>query len=727
MNTLFRYIMIVTMTCAAVAVWGQKGVLKQANKYYEAERYAEAVKYYNSYKKIEKDKNAVYRRGVARYYTNELDAAISDLTQAYTLGVDDKKVYYYVGRALHSQHKFADAAKFYKNYLRYEEDEAMQAEVIDHIRRCRSGIDLQYVDQRAFIENLGGSVNSTYDEVNPIQSPTNPSKYYFSANRDDANGGMRNEQGLKDEIYGMYTMDMYAVELIDGNWTAVNAFHPLLNSAQNDVLQDFSSDGSVMYFMKSLGQQAGTLYADTFTVDRPEGVFPVELRTPMITRLGDKDLHVFGTDVILFSSKRKGGYGGYDLYIAERKDGQWQNAQNLGPTINGPYDERAPFLAKSGTQLFFSTDRTGSMGGFDIYEAVYEVEAAEWTEPVNMGLPINSGKDDLHFSVSADGMVGMLSSDRAESLGGYDLFLAYMKEQITSQLMYTENVPFSIDPQIVMMEGDSIKVAVDDDGPVGDFTDPPISTKTREYFNTPLYYGADENIVTPQNTTRLNSIYDIMVIFPETEIMLTCHSMQEGLTDFDLYFSIKRAEKAADYLIDKGIAPERIHLRGVGSNFPLAQMLINGRKSRLAERTNRRVDVTFYNTSKSNLQIVPDEPVVADNLVDELGSRYASRLQGLSFKVEITTAKQMYKADVLKRYPESSIDKRADQSDYVYSLGIYDDYMKARMLKNKLVREGITAARVNAYMDGQVLAISDIDALQEAYPSLRDYLRYEQE
>ena len=87
----------------------------------------------------------------------------------------------------------------------------------------------------------------------------------------------------------------------------------------------------------------------------------------------------------------------------------------------------------------------------------------------------------------------------------------------------------------------------------------------------------------------------------------------------------------------------------------------------------------------------------------------------------------MYKADVLKRYPESSIDKRADQSDYVYSLGIYDDYMKARMLKNKLVREGITAARVNAYMDGQVLAISDIDALQEAYPSLRDYLRYEQE
>lgn len=712
------------MCCISVAIFAQKGVLKQANNYYEAERYADAVKYYNAYKKIAKDKNALYRRGVAHYQTNQLDEAIADLTQAYTLGVEDKEVYYYVGRALHSQHQFADATKFYKSYLQEADDEERQAEVIDMITRCRSGLNLQYVDQPAFIENLGSSVNSTYDEVNPIQSPTNPSKYYFSANRDDANGGMRNAAGLKDEIYGHYTMDMYAVELIDGNWTAVNAFHPLLNSAQNDVLQDFSSDGGVMYFMKSLTEDSGTLFADTFTVDRPEGAFPVELHTPMITRLGDTDLHVFNESVILFASKRAGGYGGYDLYVAERKDGQWQNAQNLGPTVNGPYDDRAPFLAKSGTHLYYSSDRTSSMGGFDIYQAVYQVESGSWTEPENMGLPINSGKDDIHFSVSADGMIAMLSSDRAESIGGFDIFLAYMKEQITAQLMYTEKVPFSLEPQMVMMEGDSIEVIVDEGSPVGDFTTPPV--KAREYYNTPLYYGADENIVTPQNMTRLNSIYDVMVIFPDTEIMLTCHSMQEGLVEFDLYFSIKRAEKAADYLIDKGIDPSRIHLRGVGSNFPLAQMTINGRKSRLAERTNRRVDVTFYNTAKTNLQIVPDEPVVAENLVDDLGKEYASMSQGLSFKVQITKAKQMYKADVLKKYSQSSIDKRADQSDYVYSLGIYEDYQQARTLKNTLVREGLTAARVDAYLNGRLLSDSEVDALQEAYPLLREYLKYEQ-
>jgi len=717
-----RYFIVLLIIGLAGQLSAQKGVLKSADKYFEAGLYREAQQHYDQYNAVEKDRDAVFKRGISNYYINNIDAAITDLTKAYTLEVEDPRVYYYVGRALHSKGDFADAVRFYKNYLREIDNSDQQSEVIDRIRRCATGIKIQYNEQLAFVENLGPSVNTQYNEVHPVQSPSNQNKYYFSSDRDDATGGRRNRNGLKDEIYGTYSKDMYAVELNDGNWTAVSAFHPLLNSAKHDELMDFNPTGDVMYYQQYRGDQAEIL-TDTFKVGQSvEDQYPSLLSSPAIAELGDKDLSVFNDSTLLFASKRAGGYGGYDLYISVKSSGRWQAPVNLGPQVNSAYNDVAPFLARSGSKLYFSSDRVESMGGYDIFVADYSLEAERWNAAANIGLPINSGRDDMHYSLSADGTVGVFASDRVNSKGGFDLYMAYMKNQVYEQLMYTEVVPFATSAAAP----DSVQEVAGAEGSTVIKTIPvTVPVKTREFYNTPLYYDGSEIVLTAANTNRLDALYDVLVIFPETKVLLTAYSLAEGMTEFDLYFSIKRAEKAASYLVEKGVSPERLYVRGLGANFPLVKEVVNGRVSRLAEKNNRRIEITILDADPAALEVVDDMPVVSDNLRDGAGDEYRSVTSGVSFKVLVSTVKQMYKGDVLKKYNEATIEKRMDSEFYDYTIGVLSSYDKARMLKNTLMREGLADATVLAYLNGKVLMPAEAEALSSQNPEIAKYLQYE--
>lgn len=710
-------LLLLTLTLST-SLMAQKNVIRSASKYIKAEKYVDALSLLKD-ADISNNKNALYERGLAYYYTNDYTKAIEDMTAAYNLGVENSKVYLYVGKALHGQHEFRKAVKFYKNYLSFIDDAREKRAVIQDIKRCATGINIRYNDQLGFVENLGSSVNSVYDEVRPVQSPTSPSKYYFSSNREDATGGLRKADGLKDEIYGKYSSDMYAVELKSGNWTAVNAFHPLLNSAQNDILLDFNSSGTVMYFLKQLADKPGVTYTDTFSVDREEGAYPSLLQVPFISELGDRDLRIFNDSSILFSSRREGGHGGYDLYAAVRKSGIWQTPINLGPEVNGPYDEVAPYITKSGTRLYFSSDRLESMGGFDIFESTFGQETGGWSAPQNLGLPINSGDDDIHYSISADGTVGMFSSNRSTSMGGYDLFMTYLKEQITEQLSFTDQLPFLSTREEVVSDDTPIT-----NQPREDVVTPTAPVKLKEYVNAPLYYGSDENILTPQNEKRLKGILDLLKIYPSLKLRFTGHSLAEAMTEFDLYFTVKRAEKASQYFIDRGISPSRISIRGVGSNFPVAKPFVNGTPSSLASKYNRRIDIEFIDVPTANLSIIPDNLSISEDAKSPQGEKLTAGDKGLSYRIHVANVNQMYKGSVLSQYGESIIEKSTGES-YSYTVGLYDTYASARGAKNTIVRDYVPEAKIEVYIDGKRVDRAGVEKYKERYPDLADYLLYE--
>jgi len=126
---------------------------------------------------------------------------------------------------------------------------------------------------------------------------------------------------------------------------------------------------------------------------------------------------------LYFSSNRPGGKGGYDLYKSEFKNGVWTEAVLLKGEINTEKNELAPFLSPDQKQLFFSSDGHPGYGGFDLFEAV-EMKDGTWQQVNNLGKPINSHKNELActFSISGDSLI--FSSDRKDIYPGYNLFLA---------------------------------------------------------------------------------------------------------------------------------------------------------------------------------------------------------------------------------------------------------------------------------------------------------------
>ena len=698
----------------------QKGIAKQANKFLNAEKYEEALELYNQLEGINQDKNLLFKRGIANYHSRNADDAVRDFTLARRIGYEENDIYLYAAKALHSRGSYLDAAQFYKNYLRYADDDEEEFMIVEKIKQCMFAYNNQFNDQLAFVENLGSSVNTEYDEVNPVQSPTSQNKYYFSSNRSGSTGGLRNKKGYKDEIYGKYSSDMYAIELDGGNWTSVSSFHPILNGPKDDIIQGFNPNGSVLYFLKTQDGSAGEIYADTFSVDKDPEAFPKLFRSPVISELGDKDLKVFNDQTIIFSSKRAGGYGGYDLYVTYLENDSWTVPINLGPEINSQYDEVSPFLAKSGKKLFFSSDRIEGFGGFDIFEANYSAEASTWSVAQNIGTPLNSPMNDINFSLSYDGMTAIFSSDRIGTVGGFDLYQAYYKDQVMDQLMYTETLPFisySTDTTIVEEVTEVTQIADENR-----LSDSPIIKK--EFYNEPLYYGSDEIIIDASNKSKLDKVKNILTVYPEVSVVLTGHSIAEGMREFDLYFSIKRAEKAAQYLIDNGVDIKRIKVRGLGSNFPHTKHNKTG-SNRLSEKNNRRIDVSFIKVPANRLTIITEMPAVIDAMKDGSSDEYYNTLKGLAYKIEVAKTKQMYKGDVIRQYESGVVEKEMTDTDYTYSVGVYDVYYDAKQLKSTLLRNGINNAKVIPYMNDVQLNRGQVEVLKDVYPDLAEYLRFE--
>ncbi len=136
-----------------------------------------------------------------------------------------------------------------------------------------------------------------------------------------------------------------------------------------------------------------------------------------------------------FVSNRPGGFGGYDLWYTERDDsGRWSRPVNAGEALNSAYNENSPFWSKAGNLLFFSSDRPGGFGHFDLY--VSRSDGYIWSKPENLGAPFNSPRDDDSVALSDDGLWFYFASDRRDiaEKGGLDLYRtslpAWLRESV---------------------------------------------------------------------------------------------------------------------------------------------------------------------------------------------------------------------------------------------------------------------------------------------------------
>ncbi|MCW3123020.1 MAG: hypothetical protein JWQ38_2512 [Flavipsychrobacter sp.] len=131
------------------------------------------------------------------------------------------------------------------------------------------------------------------------------------------------------------------------------------------------------------------------------------------------------TRELYFVSDRKGGYGGYDIYVSRFEEGLWQPPVNLGPAINTAGNETAPYMNMDNKTLFFTSDGHTGFGGTDIFVSQRKTDGS-WQVAQNIGYPINTAYDEKSSCMALDGKKLYFASDRNGPAGNYDIFEAYM-------------------------------------------------------------------------------------------------------------------------------------------------------------------------------------------------------------------------------------------------------------------------------------------------------------
>ena len=273
----------------------------------------------------------------------------------------------------------------------------------------------QYMKDSLFVEvkNMGVAVNSKEIDYSPIIS-VNDSTLLFTSRRKGNVGG-------KLDPYDKHPYeDIYITYKTKGKWSAPQQLSQSINSKGNDASLGFSPDGKMLFLYRD-----GDIYVSNQTSAGKWGK-PVALKGKINSKRYQETSFSISPNgqTIYFTSNRPGGYGGFDIYQTElQADSTWGKPENLGPNINTKYDEDSPFIGPDGTTLYFSSAGHTTMGKHDIFESVWINNA--WAKPRNLGYPINSTGDDICFILTKDGQTAYYASDRKSgNIGRLDILTA---------------------------------------------------------------------------------------------------------------------------------------------------------------------------------------------------------------------------------------------------------------------------------------------------------------
>jgi hypothetical protein len=270
------------------------------------------------------------------------------------------------------------------------------------------------------IENMGNVVNTTASENSPYVT-LNDSLMILTYRGELSTGGLQN--AFNEEVKnGLYYEDVFYSVKVNDVWTKPQSIRAV-NSNNNDEALCISYDGQKLFTSRDSEEDDGDIYMSTLTAGE---------WSPAVKLLGDvnsphwEDNCSLAADgkTLFFSSSRPGGIGGKDIYKSIlQADGTWGLAQNLGDKINTKEDEDDPFLHLDGRLLLFSSKGHNSMGGYDVFKAYLNPVDSTWSTPENIGFPINSPDDNVHYVLSPGGDKGYLAISKPGGAGDYDLYI----------------------------------------------------------------------------------------------------------------------------------------------------------------------------------------------------------------------------------------------------------------------------------------------------------------
>lgn len=422
----------------------------------------------------------------------------------------------------------------------------------------------------------------------------------------------------------------------DNQWTPAQSVSSRINSQLNEGACSVSADGRTMIFTSCDGKNSiGScdLYISKKTGDSWSK--PKNLGRPINSIYWESQPSLSADGKTLyFSSNRTGGYGGRDIWVSYNKEGEWSKPENLGRPINTNRDETTPFIHPNGVSLYLSANGFPGMGGYDLYVALKEDTI--WSEPKNLGYPINTHKDEVAIVIGADGQTAYFAKEEQKNFEILDSKLVSIvlpEEAKSKSASYIigrvfddrtgdplsaeiEVIDLSDNKEVYNNQSDSITGEYFMVLPVGldlasyvkkkgylytdfhfqternnalkpdtiDIRLVPISAgKTLVLKN--IYFETDSYVIDEKSQSELENAYQLLKENPEIEVEISGHTDDVGTHSYNQKLSEFRAKSVYDELVKKGIKQERLSFKGYAESQPLTT-----NDSEISRQSNRRIE-----------------------------------------------------------------------------------------------------------------------------------------
>ena len=573
----------------------EKGKIDKQTKAYVTFQIAECYRYIGNFRKAEMK----YKSAIAKKYQNPL-------------------VFLYYGQMLRANGKYDLAIEQFKKYLELVPDDK-EAQIA--LKSSELSKEWMLHPTRYQIENIR-KINSKESEFAPAIADNEGRTIYFTTTA-------KIDQFTKiNKITGKYFTSIMETWLTrKGEWTQPKPLNDTINSPFDDGVCTLTDNFNVMYFTRCnivRGQKMGcNIYKAT---RKPDGDWEKAEYVPILPdsiSIGHPSITEDGLTLYFSAEITNKGYGGKDIWkvVRKSKDSEkWSEPINLGPEINTEGNEVFPFIRDNGV-LYFASDYHPGLGGLDIFRARYDKTYKKWIVE-NMKFPINSPADDFAIVFKKGKEEGFFTSNRKKteiyngdelvetirSRGSDDIYsfvLPPLEFKLAGKVFDNQTGEPLPDVKVKIYGSDGTEVAIKTNkkGEYSYTLKPgveyiyviskkgflvnkgKVSTVNIEYNKTftdsvymaeidkpveipNIYYDFGKWSLKEESKKELDKLADLLKSNPNIVIEISSHTDMVGDEVSNQILSQKRAQSVVDYLISKGINPDRLIAKGYGESKP---------------------------------------------------------------------------------------------------------------------------------------------------------------
>jgi outer membrane protein OmpA-like peptidoglycan-associated protein len=494
------------------------------------------------------------------------------------------------------------------------------------------------------VENLGADINTDKPEMRPTISADGDLLFFIRQN-DPANiqyATVPNSQDI-----------WYSARDSSGKWSKAKHLGPKANASHYNAVYWISPDLNTILlkgsFMDGQYYGIGVSMIHKRSDNSWTNAEMLKIRnfnkfstTPQMGASMGHD----GKTLLFYMTDKKGSFNN-DLYVSFSEGNDiWSAPKSLGKKINLPdYNEMSPFIAADGVTLYFSSDRPGGIGENDIWMSKrLDNSWTKWSEPVNLGRPINTEGSEAFFTLDAGGEYAYLTSSDG-AFGASDIvrikllekempdpvvlvtgnvYNAKTKEPLTASLIYetlpdgTEagnGISSPVDGSFKMVlpydKNYSIRASADKFFAISENLNLDSLVKAgykeihKNLYLVPIevgqvfrlnnvFFDFDKYDLRPESYVELDRVVGFLNEYPNIEIEMSAHTDHKGSDNYNMILSDNRATSVREYIISKGIAATRIISQGYGETRPVANNTnADGSDNPEGRQLNRRVEFTI--------------------------------------------------------------------------------------------------------------------------------------